>query len=153
MKDQVNEQGRQYLGRFLVDSWLTPMPASSDLDMISQESYNRFLRSDGFKTFAELLRDFVKAHVFPSIPGMVGVDHSLTGGILMALSENLGPENLGVLVFDVHTDAIPLPLRRGLVQYASETGPSSTGRIAIDESLDPYSAGSFLLYLIDKEFI
>ena len=153
MKDQVKEHGHHYLGRFLVDSWLTPIPACSDLDMITQESYNQFLRSDGFKIFAELLRDFVKAHVFPSIPGMVGVDHSLTGGILMALSEYLGSENLGALVFDVHTDAIPLPLRRGLVQYASETGQSSAGRIEIDESFDPYSAGSFLLYLIDKEVI
>lgn len=153
MKDQVRQHGHQFLGRFLVDSWLTPMPACSDLDLITQEGYNQFLRRDGFKTFAELLRDFVKAHVLPTIPGMVGVDHSLTGGILMALSEHLGSENLGVLVFDVHTDAIPLPLRRGLVQYVSETGQSSAGPIEVDESFDPYSAGSFLLYLIDQGFI
>jgi arginase family enzyme len=121
--------------------------------MVTQESYNHFLRNDGFRLFAELLKDFVKAHVFPSIPGMVGVDHSLTGGVLMALSEYLGSENLGVLIFDVHTDAIPLPLRLGLVQYGAETGQSSADRMAIDESFDPYSAGSFLLYLIDKELI
>ena len=153
MKDQLKEYGHRYLGRFMIDSWLTPKPESSDLEMITLESYNHFLRNDGFRIFSELLRDFVKAHVLPSIPGMVGVDHSLTGGVLMALSDSLGPENLGVLLFDVHTDAIPLPLRLGLVQYGTETGQSSAGRITIDESFDPYSAGSFLLYLIDRGLI
>jgi arginase family enzyme len=152
-KDRLKEQGHRYLGRFVVESWLTPKPESSDLEMVTQESYNQFLRNDGFRIFAELLRDFVKVHVLPSIPGMVGVDHSLTGGVLMALSDYLGPENLGVLIFDVHTDAIPLPLRLGLAQYGAKAGQSSGEQMVIDETFDPYSAGSFLLYLMDKGLI
>jgi arginase family enzyme len=153
MGDRIKEFGHQYLGRFVVDSWLTPKPQVSDFDLIDVESYTRFLRKNGFKIFAELLKDFVKAHIVPYIPGMIGVDHSLTGGVLMALSEHIGPENLGILVFDVHTDAIPLPIRTGLVQYSFENGLLSPGPISESVAFDPYSTGSFLFQLIEQEII
>jgi len=68
------------------------------------------------------------------------------------LSERLGPENVAVLVFDAHTDAVPLPIRSGLVQYASEAGlpspdPSPYPRFS------PYTTGDFLLHLIEEEII
>jgi arginase family enzyme len=153
MGNQIKEFGHQYLGRFIVDSWLTPKPKVSDLDLIRQENFEYFIMNDGLRVFAELLRDFVKFHVFPDIPGMIGVDHSLTGGVLMALSERFGPENLGVLVLDAHTDAIPLPIRSCLFQYASEAGLSSVGSISKSATLDPYTGGNFLFYLIEKEII
>jgi arginase family enzyme len=150
MGNQIEEFGHKNLGRFAVDSWLTPKPQESDIDLILEESYKEFLTNDGFRAFSELLKDFVKAHIFPCIPGMIGVDHSLTGGILMALSEWIGPENLVVLVFDVHTDAIPLPIRSGLVNYALEAGLPSPGPISISPELNPYAAGNFLFYLIEE---
>ena len=153
MGNQIKECGHQNLGRFVVDSWLTPKPQVSDLDLIREESYRYFLINDGFRAFAQLLRDFVKAHVFPHIPGMIGVDHSLTGGVLMALSECFGPENLGVLVFDVHTDAIPLPIRSGLVQYASEVGLPAVSTISKPMTFDPYTTGNFLSHLIGEKII
>jgi arginase family enzyme len=79
---------------------------------------------------------------------MIGVDHSLTGGVLTTLSEKVGPENLGVLVFDAHTDAVPLSLRSGLIQYASEKGIPGAGRIASTEYEGCYTAGNFLLDLM-----
>jgi arginase family enzyme len=149
--DQMMASGHQYLGRFAIESWLTPKPQTLDRDLIDQRSYQQFLRNDGFKSFAGLIKGFVKAHIFPSIPGMIGVDHSLTGGVLMALSERMGCENLGVVVFDAHTDAVPLPIRSGLVQYALEKGAPSPGLLSNDGPLDPYTTGNFLLHLIEEK--
>lgn len=151
--DHIKESGHQNLGRFIIESWLTPKPQLSDIDLIDGKCYQQFIRDDGFKVFAELLKEFVKTHVFPSIPGMIGVDHSLTGGVLMALSERMGCENLGVIVFDVHTDAIPLPIRSGLVQYALEAGLPSPGALSNAPAFDPYATGNFLLHLIEDEII
>jgi arginase family enzyme len=151
--DPTQESGHLNLGRFAIESWLTPKPQIADRDFIDQRSYRQFLQNDGFKYFAGLIKGFVKAHIFPSLPGMIGVDHSLTGGVLMALSERLGCENLGMIVFDVHTDAIPLPIRSGLVQYALEKGFPSPGPLSNSRSLDPYTAGNFLLHLIEQEVI
>jgi arginase family enzyme len=150
MGSRIYEYGHENLGRFMVDSWLTPRPEASEMDLVQMESYFEFLMNNGCRVFAELLKDFVKFHVFPHIPGMIGVDHSLTGGVLMALSEHLGPENLGILVFDVHTDAIPLPIRSGLVHYSAGNGP---GPILESAAFDPYSTGSFLFQLIKNEII
>lgn len=151
--NHIQESGHQHMGRFLIESWLTPKPQVADMDLISEGGYSQFIRNGGFEVFAELLKEFVKAHIFPSIPGMIGVDHSLTGGVLMALSERLGPENLGILVFDVHTDAIPLPVRTGLAEYALEAGLPAPGDISKLVSLDPYTTGNFLLYLIERGII
>lgn len=153
MGSRVRDLGHQNLGRFFIETWLTPKPQISDMDLMNGKSYSEFIRNDGFKVFARLLKEFIEAHVFPHIPGMIGVDHSLTGGVLMALSERLGPENLCTLVFDVHTDAVPLPIRSGLVQYASEAGLPSPGPISVSPDFNPYTAGNFLLYLVEEKII
>ena len=150
---RVKEFGHQNLGRFFVDSWLTPKPQISDMDLIHEKSYSEFIRKDGFRGFARLLKEFVEAHVFPYTPGMIGVDHSLTGGVLMALSESLGCENLCTVVFDAHTDAVPLSIRSRLAQYASEAGLPSPRPTSISPEFNPYSTGNFLLYLIEEKII
>jgi hypothetical protein len=55
MGHRVREFGHQNLGRFFIESWLTPKPRMSDIDLINQESYSEFIRNDGFKVFARLL--------------------------------------------------------------------------------------------------
>lgn len=151
--DRVEQSGHQNFGRFLIESWLTPKPQVSDMDLIRECNYTEFLGNDGFRVFAELLRDFVKAHIFPQVPGMIGVDHSSTGGILMALSERFGPETLGVLVFDAHTDAVPLHIRSGLSQYAGEKRLGAPPPLLGNVKLHPYTAGDFLYDLMEKEII
>jgi arginase family enzyme len=153
MGSRVRDLGHQNLGRFFIETWLTPKPQISDMDLMNGESYSEFIRNDGFIVFARLLKEFIEAHVFPHIPGMIGVDHSLTGGVLMALSERLGPKNLCTLVFDAHTDAVPLPIRSGLVRYASEAGLPSPGPISVSPDFNPYTAGNFLLYLVEEKII
>jgi arginase family enzyme len=153
MGRRVREFGHQNLGRFLIETCLTPKPRISDIDLINEESYSEFIRNDGFKVFARLLKDFIKTHVFPHIPGMIGVDHSLTGGVLMALSERFGHENLCAVIFDAHTDAVPLPIRSELVQYAAGAGLPAPRPISVSPAFDPYTAGNFLLYLIEEKII
>lgn len=146
--EEIRNTGNQLLGRFSVDSVLSSKPRPSDFERIRPETFRSFLENDGFRVFSELIRQFVHAHVFPCRPGMIGVDHSLSGGVLTALSEKMGPENLGVLIFDAHTDAVPLSLRTGLVEYALDKGipaPVQTRRKHCEEC---YTAGNFLLHLM-----
>jgi arginase family enzyme len=153
MGSRVRDLGHRNLGRFFVETWLTPKPQISDTNLIREENYSEFIRNDGCKAFARLLKEFIEAHVFPHTPGMIGVDHSLTGGVLMALSERLGPENICILVFDAHIDAVPLPIRSGLVRYASEAGLPSPRPISVSPGLTPYTTGDFLLHLVEEEII
>ena len=146
--EDIKIMGNQLLGRFSVDSALSPKPQLSDFEHIRSETFQSFLQNDGFRVFSELIRQFTCAHVFPYKPAMIGVDHSLTGGVLTALSERIGPDNLGVLVFDAHTDAVPLSLRSGLVEYALEKGIPGPGQIASREYERCYTAGNFLLDLM-----
>src|SRR3989304_1981632 len=63
--DDVEASGHQNVGRFAIESWLTPKPQMPDIDWIDRGGYEQFLRNDGFKSFAELIKGFVKAHIFP----------------------------------------------------------------------------------------
>jgi len=146
--EDIKKTGSRFLGRFRVESALSPKPRLSDLGQIRPETFRSFLRNDGFRVFSEWIREFTHAHVFPCKPVMVGVDHSLTGGVLTALSEKVGPEDLCVLVFDAHTDAVPLCLRSSLVEYALEQGIPGRGQTAGTEYEDSYTAGNFLLDLM-----
>ena len=84
------------------------------------------------------------------MPIMLGVDHSATGAVITALSENLGSENLGVLVLDQHFDGLPLSLRmeRNLLMQFGLTGnatnPASEGRVG-----ENYCCGNFWKHLMD----
>ena len=148
--EDIRSTGNQLLGRFSVESALSSKPELSDFEQIRAETFRSFLRNDGFRVFSELIRQFTHAHVFPCRPAMIGVDHSLTGGVLTALSEKMGPENLGVLIFDAHTDAVPLSLRSGLVEYALEKGIPAPAQIAGRDYEECYTAGNFLLHLMES---
>jgi arginase family enzyme len=148
--EDIESTGNQLLGRFSVESALSSKPLLSDFELIRAETFRSFLRNDGFRVFSELIRQFTHAHVFPCRPAMIGVDHSLTGGVLTALSEKMGPENLGVLIFDAHTDAVPLSLRGGLVEYALEKGIPAPAQITSRDYEDCYTAGNFLLDLMQS---
>jgi arginase family enzyme len=147
-REDIRNTGNHLFGRFSVESALTSKPQLSDFELIRSETFQSFLRNDGFRVFSEMIRQFTHAHLFPCRPAMIGVDHSLTGGVLTAISERMGPENLGALVFDAHTDAVPLSLRSGLVEYAFEKGIPGPGQITSTEYERCYTAGNFLLHLL-----
>lgn len=145
----VRQMGHRVLGRFKVESFLSPKPQLTDFELIRSETFDFFLRQDGFRTFAEMVMQFVELNVFPHRPVMIGVDHSLTGGVLMAISKKTRPQDLGVVIFDVHTDAVPFSLRRGMAEYAYEKGISRQKPTPSQDYEACYTTGNFLLQLID----
>jgi len=154
----LEECGMRDAGRLPVPSWLTPKPRPQDQERIHAGSFADFLDQGGCVMAAGAVKDFVEKSVFPDFPVMFGVDHSLTGGVLCALAERLGPESLTVVVIDAHFDAIPTGVRRathkGQEENASSgsTGPDA-GATEVLEVRETYNCGNFLAQLLDEGVI
>ncbi len=134
-------------------AWVSPTPGPERLEMITEAAFARFVDEDGCRRLAEEIEAFVEAGVFPRIPLMVGVDHSLTGGVLRALSRRHGARDLAVVVLDAHTDAIPTAVTSGAVHYDAETNPRSVydvGDPLLSDRPDSYNASTFLYHLIEE---
>lgn len=103
----------ELIGKFGVPSWLTPRPEAADRSLVSKEEMEAFVANGGLLELSTRLKLFVQEKVLPATPVMLGVDHSLTGGVVSALSRELGPDNLSVVVLDQHFDCLPVSLRVG----------------------------------------
>ena len=143
------------LGSLPVQSWLGPKPPSTDRSKINTENFISFIDGNGCKKIAEDVDQFVTERILPDIPCLIGIDHSLTGGVYSALSRHYGKENLSLIIIDSHTDAIPMPALAGAIQYDMDNNPSS-----VHDSNDPflynrpdsYNASSFINQLVkDKQ--
>lgn len=135
------------IGKLPVPSWLSPMPHVSDAHLVTKENMENFVTDGGMFELSMQTKDFVQKNVFPCQPIMLGVDHSATGGVISALSEKLGPENLSVVVLDQHFDGLPLSLRLEpqMIERLGQRGPFS------DVSDDnEYCCGNFWKHLIDS---
>lgn len=145
------------LGKFPVESWLTPKPLLDDLTLVTPENYRTFIDSNGCEEYAVLLKNFVEEKVLPSMPAMLGVDHSLSGGVLAALSSLHGAENISLVLIDAHFDALSQKTRLKLAEYAKEAGmsrplcsiPQSSG----GNVPETYNCGTFLAYLIERKVV
>jgi arginase family enzyme len=111
--------GVSVAGALAIESWLTPRPSPSDVDFIEPVVYREFLGTDGCTVIAARLREFVKSRVLPLRPLLVGVDHSLTAGVVEALAGSGARPALVVL--DSHFDAVPTEVRRAAL------GPGAIG--------------------------
>jgi arginase family enzyme len=149
------------IGKFPINSWLTPKPDLKDLYLIDQSSFERFTSEGNLKTTSERIEEFIKDNIIPDIPLMIGVDHSLTGGVLKALSEEFGSENLIIIIFDAHFDGLPANISVNIAKYASEH-PDELNPLLLEESYslseevnikDNYTCASFLNYLIEDNII
>jgi arginase family enzyme len=126
----------------------------------------QFIAKGGLLETTKRLQDFVEKKIFPAFPVMVGVDHSVTGGVISALAKRYSPEMLTIVVLDRHFDAIPLSLRiDGLfrstsVTYhpphslwsSSDSTPKRKRRnpqLQDVNELDQYCCGNFWAYLIE----
>jgi arginase family enzyme len=109
-----------------------------------------FVRGGGLLRLSTQLKSFVQEKVFPAAPVMLGVDHSATGGVVSALSEELGPENLGIVVIDQHFDCLPISLRVGTGSLVGLSLPGETGVLHGAGNDDEYCCGDFWKYLIDS---
>jgi arginase family enzyme len=149
MADTLEEHHIEPAGKFPIPSWLRPKPDLSDLPYITAENISMFFDSGDLLKIIQQINSFVQKNIFPDIPVMVGVDHSATAGVIMALSEKYSPENLGVLVLDQHFDAIPLSVR---LEKITQTSPDSASHTPVGFS-DQFCCGNFWAHLMDNGII
>lgn len=106
-------------GEIPFPSCFTPRPKINDLLKVNQNNYTLFLEKNKCKLYADKVKNYVVNFVFPNHPFMIGVDHSLTGGVISALSQKYQKENITFLIIDAHFDALPPRVRTGEV-FSSE---------------------------------
>ena len=138
-------------GSMNVPSWLRPIPSLADKESMTTEAFVDFVDHGGFETYAQQVGDFIGTHVFPDIPCMLAVDHSLTGGAFKKLVELYEPEDISLIVLDSHTDAIPMSVMAGMIQYDIDTNPDTVhdrDDPFLYDRRDSYNASSFLYYLL-----
>jgi arginase family enzyme len=151
IRQEVNPELWSEKGSVDLPSWLRPVPSLADEEKITTEAFVDFMDHGGFETYAQKVGDFIATHIFPDLPCMIAVDHSLTGGIFKKLVDLYHPEDISLIVLDSHTDAIPMSAMAGMIQYDIDTNPDT-----IHDRHDPYlyhrrdsyNASSFLNYLL-----
>jgi arginase family enzyme len=129
-----------WLGKMPVESWLRPRPKPKDMSLLTPSRARSFLENNGCWDCALRVKAFVEESVFPHVPVMIGVDHSLTGGVLMALAKRYSP--LNVVILDAHFDV----MNPNSVTTGFETSQSQTKQTF-------YQCGNFLSILLDKGII
>lgn len=129
-------------GRLEIEEWLTPRPGPGAAAKVDAASYREFLDSGGCEQLAERVRRYARDRVLPLDPLLIGVDHSLTGGVLSALRSG-GEGDLGLVVLDSHLDAIPASVRRAALQGAGD-------RAGGGDAPDVYSCGSWILGVLER---
>jgi len=138
------------LGSVDIPTWLRPKPGGEDLLKLSTENFIAFIDADGCRRIAGDVACWVSRKILPDIPCMIGIDHSLTGGVYQSLTEVYGRDNLSLIVIDSHTDAIPMSVLSGAIQYDMDTNPGS-----VHDPRDPflynrpdsYNASSFIQHM------
>ncbi|MFW9894582.1 MAG: arginase family protein [Candidatus Thorarchaeota archaeon] len=149
------------IGKFPIESWLTPKPNLEDFHLMKQVEFQKFTNKGHIKTISRNLDHYVKNKILPDFPLMIGVDHSLTGGVLSALTDKLGPEDLLILIFDAHFDGLPANISLNIVKYMNEHPEETNPLISeyinyIDGNLNinnKYTCASFLFYLVNEKVI
>jgi arginase family enzyme len=156
IRRELNPELWSEKGSLDLPSWLRPIPSLADEEKITTETFVYFTDSGGFETYAQEVGDFIATNIFPNIPCMLVVDHSLTGGAFKKLIELYRPEDIALIVLDSHTDAIPMSAMAGMIQYDIDTNPD-TVHDRHDPFLygrkDSYNASSFLHYLLTEEVL
>ncbi len=150
------------IGKFPIESWLQPKPEIDDLPKLNPADFQEFTNSGKIYDYAIKLEEFVKKKILPDIPLMIGTDHSLTGGVLKALSEKYKPENIAIVIFDAHLDALSAQVSLELSKFASENRdkvkllyPEQFDEIDMNnvELKDSYTCAAFLSYLVKERTI
>jgi arginase family enzyme len=156
IRQEVNPEIWSEKGSLDVLGWLRPIPPLANEEKIRTETFVDFVDHGGFETYARRVGDFIATHIFPDIPYMLAVDHSLSGGAFKKLVELYESESISLIVLDSHTDAIPMSAMAGMIQYDIDTNPD-TVHDRHDPFLygrkDSYNASSFLHYLLTEEVL
>ncbi|MBI5583699.1 MAG: arginase family protein [Deltaproteobacteria bacterium] len=138
-------------GNLTIPTWLEPIPPGGEKEKLTAGEMVRFLDEDGCRDMADQVGAFVKEQIFPHLPVLIGVDHSLTGGVYRRVAERFAPGDVALVVLDSHTDAIPMSVLAPAVQYDAATNPESVhdpeDPLLYDRP-DSYQASSFLYHLL-----
>lgn len=100
------------------------------------------------------VENFAAERILPAVPCLIGVDHSLTGGLFRALTNRYGTEAVSLIILDSHTDAVPMLNLAEAIQYDAENNPDS-----VHDAKDPllynrpeaYNASSFVHHLVREK--
>ncbi len=139
-------------GTLDVPEWLCPVPPAAAGGDILVEKFVSFIDQDGCRAYADRVGDLV-AEIFPHIPCMIAIDHSLSGGAFKRLAELYSPDDLSFVVLDSHTDAMPMSVLSGAIGYDMETNPNSPYDPEdpfIFNRPESYNASSFLYHLLEE---
>jgi len=153
IRSEVSTELWSEKGSIKVPGWLRPNPPSDDRLRVNVGEFVGFTDRDGCLEFASKVRQLVADGILPHIPCMIAVDHSMTGGVLEALSDRYGSEHLSLVMLDSHTDAIPVPVVSEAIRYDVDTNPETLYNREdpfLYNRTDSYNAGSFLLGLLDR---
>lgn len=143
----------EWIGKVSFPSWISPKPKLADLSKLSVNKYDRFLKTGGCKKCALKIAEFINKQILPCKPIMIGVDHSLTGGSIMALAEKY--PNLNVVILDAHFDVINTDRVYALDRQRGNTVFSllNERKSRYETPLNYYGCGNFLDYLLKREVI
>jgi arginase family enzyme len=156
VRQEVNPERWSEKGSIDIPGWLRPIPPLTEKEKIITESFVSFMDEGGFETYAQQVGDFIATNIFPYIPCMLAVDHSLTGGALKKLGELYESEDISLIVLDSHTDAIPMSVMAGMVQYDIDTNPDTfhdRNDPFLYDRPDSYNASSFIYYLLAEKVV
>jgi len=149
--NEVDRDLWEEIGSLEVPGWLRPVPPIEEKESVTVESFVSFIDNDGCRTFSEMIGEHVVEKIYPQIPCMVAVDHSLTGGVFKKLSTLASPEEVSLVVLDSHTDTLTASMLSDIISYDLEANPDS-----LYDADDPYlknrpesyNASSFLYHLL-----
>jgi arginase family enzyme len=149
-------EGLVTVGRLELESWMTPRPRPDALDRVDVLLYREFLDTGGCVVVSARVREFVRQMVLPLSPFLIGVDHSLTGGVLDAIC-GPDPGEMALIVLDSHFDAIPASVRKAAA--AVETpGEAALDKPETDDAAEreppaSYNCGTWLAGVIERGLI
>ncbi len=156
LRQEIAGQAWSELGSLDIPDWLRPVPKVTDPVALNAESFVKFIDGDGCREYAQYVHDAVYNQILPNIPCMIGVDHSLAGGSIRALSEYYGKDDLSLVIIDSHTDGVPMSCIADAIYYDIDNNPNS-----IYDRHDPliynrtnsYNASSFVYYMLKENIV
>jgi len=140
IRNEIDPGLWEEIGSLEVPEWLRPIPPAGEKENITVDGFVSFIDSEGCRTFAEMIGEHVVEKVYPQIPCMLAVDHSLTGGVFKKLITFASPEKVSLVVLDSHTDALTASLLSDSFYDANDP--------YLKNRPESYNASSFLYHLL-----
>lgn len=155
-KEFRENAARRLVGKYPCPAWLSASPDNSV--QILPKTFRQYINDGGCNKYVSGFGNYVNQNLLPrEIPFICGVDHSVTGGLVKAITENI-TNSFKLLVFDAHLDAIPPIIRNELLGFARDN-PSLLNADPFQyeyfsqEYSGAYEAGSFLYWLMEENAV